>query len=307
MDDICVASESMATQGPASRPDCLTLLVVVPDDADPAPWCDLMATSAADDCSIVLACPQGRRLPDLAPRCELVFGSHGSSIFHLWAVAMQRASGSFVAVVDARCPPGPTWLDAAWQAIAQDIPAFFGPVVCPDVEPGRRLVEYALEYGQFARPVAPSLNEVPGNNFVFRRDLLDASAVRGQQFHKVFFVDDLRRRGLAPVYRDGMEVMYLKRFAPLHYIARRFAHGRTYAALRSSGRGLRYRLLRGFTSLALPLLRLFRAARSASGKPRLVAALRRHPIYAMASEVAWSLGECAGYLTAKSGDPAHLD
>ena len=240
-------------------------------------------------------------------RCETVYSTQGSSIFHLWEAAIRRASGTYIAVVDARCPPAAAWLDGARRAIVEGVPAFFGPVTLSTSVGGQALVEYLLEYGQFARPIRPGMDEVPGNNLVFRRDVLREDDLRDHQFHKVFFVDRLRREGRAPVCRDDVEVTYSKRYSRMHYLRRRFAHGRTYASLRSAGRGTGYRFWRTVSSPVLPLLRLVRIARSLRGKPRLKAGLWRHPLYALAAETAWSLGECAGYVTGKPGDPAYLD
>lgn len=283
----------------------LTLLVVVPDDADPSPWCNLAAGQAA--VRAVLACPENRTMPSLGSHCSVVYSAHGRSIFHMWGAAMRQASSTYLAVADARCPPSATWLGAALRAMADGVPAFFGPVSFRDTGDRLSVVEYLLEYGQFAPPVHLTMNEVPGNNFVFRRDLLDQRVLRDGQFHKVFFVDELRLRGLPPVFCEGLEVFYSKRYRRQRYLVRRFAHGRTYAALRSREQGLGMRLLRGLSSPVLPLLRIARVAGAVSGKPELKAALLRHLGYAAAAETAWSLGECVGYLTARPGDPADLD
>lgn len=285
--------------------DDLTLLVVVPDDADPSAWCDLAAGQTA--VQAVLACPENRNVKSSGSHCTVVHSEHGRSIFHMWGAAMRHASSTYLAVADARCPPAPTWLAAARHAMADGVPAFFGPVSFRDTGDRLSVVEYLLEYGQFAPPVDRTMNQVPGNNFVFRRDLLDQRALRDGQFHKVFFVDALRLRGLPPVFCDGLEVFYSKRYRRQRYLVRRFAHGRTYAALRSHEQGLGMRLLRGLSSPVLPLLRIGRVAGSISGKPELRAALLRHIAYAVAAETAWSLGECVGYLTARPGDPADLD
>ena len=287
------------------RAASLALLVVVPAGADPAPWIRAVAAAPAELCSLVLAYPRGATAPD--PAIETVFCAQGASIFHLWGAAIARAAGAYVAVLDARCPPAAGWVAGARRAIADGVPAFFGPVTFSQGGEGHALVEYVLEYAQFARPIAAGMGEVPGNNLVFRRDLLGADDLRDQQFHKVFFVDRLKRQGLAPLLRDDVEVIYEKRYRRLHYLKRRYAHGRTYAALRSADQGFGFRVLRALTSPALPFLRLFRITNSLRGKLALQGALLRHPAYALAAETAWSFGECAGYLSASPGDPAYLD
>ena len=287
------------------RAASLTLVVVVPAGADPAQWIRAVAAVPAGECSVILAYPRGATAPD--PAIESVFCAQGASIFHLWGAAIPRATGAYVAVLDARCPPAAGWVAGARRAIAEGVPAFFGPVTIPQGGAGQVLVEYLLEYAQFARPIAAGMGEVPGNNLVFRRDLLRADDLRDQQFHKVFFVARLKRQGLAPRLRDEVEVIYEKRYRRLHYLSRRFAHGRTYAALRSAGKGFGFRVLRALTSPALPFLRLFRITNSLRGKAALQGALLRRAAYALAAETAWSFGECAGYLSAKPGDPAYLD
>ena len=287
------------------RAASLTLVVVVPAGADPAPWIRAVAAAPAEACSLVLAYPRGAPAP--GPAIESIFCAQGASIFHLWGAAIPRATSAYVAVLDARCPPAAGWVAGAQRAIAEGVPAFFGPVTFARGGEDPALVEYLLEYGQFARPIAAGMGEVPGNNLVFRRDLLCADDLRDQQFHKVFFVDRLKLRGLAPLLRDEVEVIYEKRYRRLHYLRRRFAHGRTYAALRSAGQGFGFRVWRALTSPALPFLRLFRITNSLRGKAALQSALLRRAAYALVAETAWSIGECAGYLSATPGDPAYLD
>ncbi len=285
----------------------LALLIVVPEGADPAAWMQARSAMPGDKCRVVLAYPHTVATPALDAHADAISSAHGSSIFHLWEAAIRRASGTYLAVLDARCPPSEQWSGAAMRAIAEGIPAFFGPVTFRQGGEARAIVEYLLEYGQFARPVGAGMDEVPGNNLVFRSDLLDEEDLRDNQFHKVFFVDRLKQGGRSPVYRDDLEVIYAKRYARMHYLKRRFAHGRTYAARRSSGQGAGFRLWRALSTPALPVLRLFRIARSLRGKRSLQAALLRHPAYSLAAESAWSLGECAGYLTGAPGDAAYLD
>ncbi len=312
MDHAAPLSETMLASAPLSQATSpwavsLALLVVVPDDADPAPWIQARAALPVGECSVILAYPRDHAAPERDPACVAVCSAHGASIFHLWEAAIGQSSGAYIAVLDARCPPTAAWLGGARRAIAEGVPAFFGPVTFRQDGDSQAIVEYLLEYGQFARPIGAGMDEVPGNNLVFRRDLLHAKDLRDHQFHKVFFVGRLQQQGQAPVYRDDVEVIYGKRYRRRHYLRRRLAHGRTYAALRSAGKSAGYRFWRAVSSPVLPLLRLMRIANSLRGKPSLQAALLRRPVYALAAETAWSLGECAGYLTGKPGDPAYLD
>jgi hypothetical protein len=284
-----------------AEPGWLSVVVAVPAGADAAAWCGLIQSSPlAQGCQMILASP----VPIEGVPALVCPGAH---LFQLWAAALPGASGAYLAVVDARCPPAAGWLEAARRAIDEAVPAFFGPVSPDDSGGDDVLVEYTLEYGQFARPVDAQLREVPGNNFVFRRDLLDAQALHGGEFHKVFFVAHLQARGLAPRYRDDLEVRYHKRYGRPHYLRRRLAHGRTYAAARMRGAGMAQRLLRSLSCAAVPWLRLARVAAAVRTKPGLRAGLMRRPLYAVGAEVAWSLGELLGYTSGKPGLVHHLD
>ena len=310
----------MPIQAPAScaplvsdEQDWLSVLVAVPTGADPSAWCALLTDAARGEseplshgCRVILACPG-----PISPSCDTaaveVLVCSGAHLFQLWAAAIQHASGTYLAVVDARCPPAAGWLLAARRAVDESVPAFFGPVSPDEAGGDNVMVEYTLEYGQFARPVDANLQEVPGNNFVFRRDLLDAEALAGSEFHKVFFVARLQRRGTAPRYRDDLEVTYHKRYDRNHYLRRRLAHGRTYAATRMRSAGRLSRLARMLTCPAVPWLRLARVVSAVGRKPTLRSALMRHPIYALAAEVAWSLGELLGYSSGTPGLARHVD
>lgn len=297
-------------QEPATHtdPEWLSVLVAVPSGADPDAWSGVAeGSSLVPGCQVILL-SSGQSSPDSslsAGVSSLV--CTGAHLFQLWAAGLRVATGAYLAVVDARCPPAAGWLVAARRAIDDGVPAFFGPVSPDDGGGDDVRVEYTLEYGQFARPVDAHLREVPGNNFVFKRELLDGPALQGGEFHKVFFVARLQAGESAPRYRDDLEVLYRKRYGRQHYLRRRLAHGRTYAATRVLDAGLGPRLLRALTCPALPWLRLARVAAAVHAKPGLRAALWHRPLYAVAAEFAWSLGELQGYLFASPGQVHHLD
>jgi hypothetical protein len=267
----------------------------------------LADAGAGSDCSIIVAHDEPVAIEKGGDSLSLVRCESEASIFRLWARALAQARGSYIAVMDAYCPPTRTWLSGCRRAIGERVPAFFGPVSIEQGLGHSAVTGYLVEYVQFGRPVARALREVPGNNFVFRSDLLDAQALEGGEFHKTFFVERLRAKGLDPVYRDDVEIVYRKQYSPAHYLCRRYAHGRSFAALRSVGSGRSGKRFLALLTPALPALRVYRIARAVCPKPDLRRALIGQLGFVLCAETAWSFGECIGYLTARAGAHRNLD
>lgn len=221
----------------------------------------------------------------------------GTSILKLWGLALARSDGVYVAVLDIHCPPAPGWLNSANRGMEQESPLFFGPV-----DPGwnrddAEIVGYLAEYAQFRSPLAVELDEVPGNNLVCLRNLLDAPArLESSGFFKTFMIWRLdSERGMVPLRHDDMIVTYRKPFAYGHYMARRFIHGRCFGATRHDNANQPPRLVCLVFTLFLPILRSLRIYRAVSRHGELKGAFYRHLHLVLQSEIAWSAGEFVGY------------
>lgn len=233
----------------------------------------------------------------------------GTSVLRLWGKAIAESQGEYVAVLDIRGPLEKGWLRCVEQQVQNRVPLFFGPV-----EPGwdrddPRITGYLAEYVQFSRPLSRDLNEVPGNNVVFLRSLLDDKArLLSEGFFKTFMVwrleQDLK---LKPQMFDDMVVIYYKPFSYGHYLRRRYAHGQCFGATRHDNAGQPARAICMMATLVLPLIRLGRIYRAVRRRPDLHAAFFRHLHLLVQSEVAWSLGELAGYINRNRTVCAQLD
>lgn len=220
-----------------------------------------------------------------------------TSILKLWGVALARSTGRYVAVLDINCPPASGWLSSVMREIEKESPIFFGPVDSGWDKSDRRIVGYLAEYAQFDSPLAEELDEVPGNNIVCLRSLLDdAEKLQAEGFFKTFMVWRLAaEHNLVPGRLDNMIVRYRKPFRFGHYIKRRFIHGRCFGATRHDNAGQPSRwLCMGFT-LLLPLLRTWRIYKGVRRRGDLEKAFYRYILLIISSECAWSAGEFAGY------------
>lgn len=221
----------------------------------------------------------------------------GTSILQLWGVAIDNIKADYVAVLDVNCPPKIGWRETVLSEIDKKTPLF-----CGDVEPGWPLDDikvtgYLTEYAQFNTPTPAKLNEVPGNNIVFNRGLLDGSIKLGVKgFYKTYMVWHAEKEKGIRVHKcQGMAVLYYKPFARRHYMHRRYEHGRCFAATRFDNQGQPLRITCLLFTFALPCLRVWRIFKGVKRNPELKKSFFRFFVLILQSEVAWSFGEMMGY------------
>jgi hypothetical protein len=222
---------------------------------------------------------------------------HGAelSLFRLWGIAMSRANGSHVAVLDGRDAPSEGWANA-WASAPRD------RIVCGPVDPDvlGSLASWACyfsEYGQFLSPLE-RIDEVPGNNLVFPRSLLPpADELASHGFWKTFHLASLEKKlGALPMtIEPQMIVRFQREYSLVPYLYRRFLHGRCYGGRRLDQPGAPSRLLcLAFTPL-LPALRTGRVLRRVLAKPKKPVHLLTALPGLVMGEVAWAFGEGFGY------------
>jgi hypothetical protein len=227
------------------------------------------------------------------------------SVFRLWGEAAAASAGRHLALLDIHCPPEPGWLAVVLDRLAADPEAFYGPVEPAYSASDPRIVGYLVEYAQFHRPIDPAMPEAAGNNIVFRRALAgtpEALATTGLVKTLV-----LQRLEAAPGRLDRAVVRHGKPFAAGHYLARRYRHGRCYAAERMRQPTAPSRLLALASTPLLPALRVWRIHRHARRIEALRRAFWRRLPTILAAEAAWSVGEALGYVAGEGGCRARLD
>lgn len=233
----------------------------------------------------------------------------GTSILKLWGMAMAQGTQPFVAAIDLCCPPQPAWWARVRQEIERGTPLFFGPVDFEWSGIDARIAGYISEYAQFHSPLAAALDEVPGNNIVCRRDLLEApERLVSSGFFKTFMIWKLaREQHLEPQGFNDMVVVYRKPFAMWHYTKRRYIHGRCFAACRFNNAGQPSRAAcLAFTPL-LPILRIWRIYRVVVRYGDMQRAFFWQLPRVVLSEFAWSVGEFMGYAFGGRGYCDRLD
>jgi hypothetical protein len=226
----------------------------------------------------------------------------------LWGLAMARACGSHVAVLDVRDPPGAGWVQA-WSDAPRD------HIVWGPVNPGRldtrvSRAAYLREYGHFFGPLElgplefgpqeeREASELPGNNVVFPRELLPPPGDLARDgFWKTLHLERLARlekRDLPVAVANRMTVVLQRHYRLAPYLRRCYLHGRCYGGCRLKEPGAPPRLLCLAFTPALPVLRTVRVVRRDRAKATRTGWLGRSLGAIVLAEIAWSAGEFAGY------------
>lgn len=281
----------------------LTIAVAAKGKCDPTNFLEQLqfqGITCRNDVEVCIAHDEGWLPPciPLSNNISLVVCTNATSILKLWGAAIAYGNGTYIAVLDIHCPPLPGWFNRVIDEIERGTFLFFGPVDFDATSNGVHMLGYLAEYAQFHSPLCNNLQEVPGNNVIFRKDLLPETATLvSEGFYKTFLIWKLKReRGVEPVGFNDMRVNYSKVSAFRSYVVRRFMHGQCFAACRSTMSGQPSRLLCiGFTCI-LPLLRCWRIYKSISTCSKLRTEFFRFLPQLVLCEGAWSCGEFCGYL-----------
>jgi hypothetical protein len=226
----------------------------------------------------------------------------------LWGEGIAHARGALVAATETLTVPSPTWVRdvlAGWDPAR--------PIVGGAVEPTRPrgLVSWAAffcDYGQFMRPLQRGrADELPGNNTVFERALLDrVPAFTHPAFWKTYWCQALEAAGV-PLAADPAFVVYdAKAYRLVPFLTRRFRHGRCFAGMRRAEMSRARRALFAAGSPLLPAVLLTRILRRLVPKRRHVGALAASAPVIVLAVAAWSLGEAVGYAAGAGASCRHV-
>jgi glycosyl transferase family 2 len=238
------------------------------------------------------------------PTVRFIDGPSGATVFRLRTLAVEAATGRFVAVTEDHAEFGPNWLSALRAAHEAGHPIVGGPV---DNGLTRRAFDWALyycEYGLHMPPVpdgpVPSLS---GMNISYERALLDLCQERWEDTFQENEVNDAlgaEGHGLH-MASDAWVLSYL----PMNLggaMVHLYQGGHHFARYRASQASVRGRIFWVLASPAVPFVLLARISRrvAARDKARLWPLVRGFGYFALVLG-AWSVGEAWGYV---KGPPA---
>lgn len=239
------------------------------------------------------------RLAPRYPDVTFLRASTARSLPVLHGLGIAVARGDLVAITEAHCTFLPGWVATAIAAHA----ATDSPVIGGAVEPGERLrpLDWALyfcDYGQFLPPLAAGpTRDLPGNNVVFKRAILDrVTDIERRGFWKTFFCQQLVAEGRTLFAEPRLVVRYHRRLGLPQLVRRRFLHGRCFGGMRAERSGPARRALYALTGPLLPWLLLLKVARRVWPKGRHRRRFLRTLPWSALIVAVWSAGEWIGNL-----------
>ncbi|HEY3826958.1 MAG TPA: glycosyltransferase [Bryobacteraceae bacterium] len=224
----------------------------------------------------------------------------------LWAQGIEMARAEIVALTIENCIPAPDWAKVVLAAHANPWPAIGGAIE-PDPKAG--LVDWAIYFCRYSGSMLPFperfLDDLAADNVSYKRGAIDAVwTVARDGFWETLIHEAMRKRGEKLFSDPSLIVTFGGGISARRFLARRYHHGRYFAARRSEGFTTSQRLARAVGAPLVPLVLLNRMAgrirRKGRYQLRFLACL---PLIACFL-TAWAVGEGTGYAAGYStGNP----
>ena len=265
----------------------------------------LLAQRSKAVCEIIIASRLGNsdtvmKIRNDYTQVHLIDASPGTSLPELRTLALDRAAGDYVAVIEDHCIPDNDWLESMATAFSQNSTMTVAVGGCVEngvFDTGFDIANFYCEYGYFINPVAEGdATVLPGMNIAYRRAVLQnmdrkllVSGFWENTVHPV-----LLRNGYSFFSTNRIRINHCKKFSFRFFLRQRYLYSRYYAGMRFGDRQVVARLLMAGGTLFLPVLLLLRLYKNILAKqaPGGMVIFSYLVIFA----VVWAWGELSGYL-----------
>jgi hypothetical protein len=236
------------------------------------------------------------------PESAWQVAASGLSRGELYGVGLTWASTTtcdIVAFTDSGTRLEPGWRRALDEALTAGADVVGGPVAPGWVgnQAGRDRTSWAgflAEYAPHARPpYVSATGDFSANNVAYR--LCHVSHLAGQALWKSVIDRSLRDTGHRLQLAPAMVASSIRPYSRRDLTRARAAAGRLHGCQAGESMSIGRRLLRVGACAVLPFVRVARVARAVRGDAVLARAMRRAVLGLVVAEIAWSLGEAAGY------------
>jgi hypothetical protein len=213
---------------------------------------------------------------------------------------IRATTGPLVALLEDHEVPDPRWAAGIVAAHAANSRAAIGGVIENAIDRPLNNAVCLCDFANYLHPIPEGLSSVASDvNVSYRREALEdvRDGWRGR-FNERRVHEALLARGHMLALAPGI-VVYQRRvgLGAGEALVERFTWGRSYAATRAETWGIARRLLYAIGAVALPAVLVARITRTIVARGRLSSAnLAALPWIAVLS-VAWSFGECVGYIS----------
>jgi GT2 family glycosyltransferase len=235
-------------------------------------------------------------------------GLTSKSIPELRWQGMRAARGEWIAVIEDHCMVPHNWAAEILRLASEGFGVIGGPVENGARE---RILDWAYflaEYGPCMPPLPEGEVEcVPGNNAAYLRSILPLNEAKWGALWESFLQNELRRRSVRIFLSPALLIYHRKSFRLGEILEQRFLYSRSFAAMRADEMSNLKRLLYAVTSLALPIVLLFRIARCVISKRRNFRELLLGLPAILLFVLSWAAGEMVGYLAGPGDSLARVE
>lgn len=240
------------------------------------------------------------------PNIQFVHAPMATLAPHLWAVGLEAARGSLVALTTSHFVPAQGYFAAAVAAHQQMPAAGIGGSITPPFGQGSTAwAVYLLRYGQYLTyRTVREVEDFAGDNGVYKHaalaPYLDLIRQRGFWEHELHGV--LRADGLQLAFDPSIEVSQIGCFGFGRFLRQRFRHGFLYGQRLAIGQSIARRTALVCRSTLVPALLVYRTARHVLQARLRPAALGAALPALVCFAAAWGVGEGLGCLFANDSE-----
>ena len=231
------------------------------------------------------------------PRTVVLAVAHDATIPQMRALEFLNVRAPAVAVIEDHVIVPPSWGRQLVDALAAGADVVGGSIENAATDTLIDWASFLCEYSACIAPLpAGEATWLPGNNIVYRRDVLERFRLvveEGKWEDRLH--DAMRASGIKLICRPEIVVKHKMHYTFTLYLTQRYFYARSYAGARVAGVSRGRRLFYGLAAFCLPPLLLYRTVRSLVAKRRhlthLVASLPLLGIFV----TSWGIGEVVGY------------
>lgn len=237
------------------------------------------------------------------PQIRVLTAAPGSVVPHLWGLGVRSARGRVVALTTTHIRVRPPWARAILASSGQS-GAAGGPIDHPRGGSMLARAAYLLRYFAYLPGARPAVvQELPGENVAYRRDLLERHAA---MFVDGFWEVDVHRRLRAEGHELGWTADATVDFVPsvslLGMVRNRLVHGAHFGRYRVRELGWPWWRALAVTPLVPAVLLLRIGRHAAAATPRRLGTLVAALPALLVLLVAWAAGEAAGAWRGRRAD-----
>ncbi len=241
--------------------------------------------------------PVTKLIADEFPDVRLITFPAGTTIPDLRAKGVHEAHAAAIAVIEDHVIVPPGWAGKMLLALAAGHDVVGGSIENAATETWVDWAAFLCEYSACLPPLpAGPVDWLPGNNTVYRRELLERfrQVLESGRWENALH-DAIRQTGIQLICRPEIVVGHKMHYTIAEYCGQRFLYSRSYAGMRVAKFPAAKRMVYGLAAFLLPPILYYRTVARIWPKTTYRSHLLKSLPLLVPFVIAWGLGEVVGY------------